>query len=72
MYVYKIRVLPGRGCGGRATNGCRPDGVSDNTWKWDVGGGPIAVGRDSVSICYQNHQITICLFSQEAAYYFCS
>jgi hypothetical protein len=29
--------------------GCRPDGVSDRTWKCEVGGGPIGVGRLSES-----------------------
>jgi hypothetical protein len=29
--------------------GCRPDGVSDRTWKCEVGGGPMGVGRLSES-----------------------
>lgn len=29
--------------------GCKPDGVSVNTWKWEVGGGPIGVGLLSES-----------------------
>ena len=31
--------------------GCRPVGVSESTWKWEVGGGPIEVGRLSLSTC---------------------
>lgn len=39
----------GLGCVGRGCSACRPEGVSDSTWKCEVGGGPIAVGRDSAS-----------------------
>ena len=36
--------------------GCRPDGVSDRTWKCEVGGGPMGVGRLSESTW--KHKIT--------------
>ncbi len=29
--------------------GCKPAGVSAKMWKWEVGGGPINVGLESMS-----------------------
>jgi len=44
--------------------GWRPEGVSDNTWKCDVGGGPIGVGRLSMSTCTFKHKKVPVLQSQ--------
>ena len=43
-------VLAAEGCGVLGgLMGCKPTGVSARMWKWDVGGGPIRVGLESMS-----------------------
>jgi hypothetical protein len=45
-------VLAAEGCGVfGGLMGCNPAGVSAKMWKCDVGGGPISVGRESMSTC---------------------
>ena len=52
--LYRFYLLPMDDffvatCAFAGCKGCKPAGVSANTWKWDVEGGPIGAGRPSAS-----------------------